>query len=52
MCCRSVLWYLEPDDAIEYAKHYSRAHDAVISVSDESGKLIAVHKHTGDFKET
>jgi hypothetical protein len=47
-----ALWYLEPDDAIEYAKHYSRAHDAVISVSDESGKLIAVHKHTGDFKET
>jgi hypothetical protein len=46
-----ALWYTTPDDAIDYAKHNSRAHDAVISVYDESGNLIAVHKHTGDFKE-
>ncbi len=45
------LWYLQVDHAIEYAKHNSRAHDAVISVYDESGKLLAVHRHTGDFKE-
>ena len=34
------LWYLKVPDAIEYAQHYSRAHDAVIRVYDESGKLI------------
>jgi hypothetical protein len=45
------LWYLKVPDAIEYAQHYSRAHDAVIRVYDESGKLIEVHRHKGDFKE-
>jgi hypothetical protein len=45
------LWYLKVPDAIEYAQHYSRAHDAVIRVYDESGKLIQVHPHKGDFKE-
>jgi len=45
------LWYLEVSDAIEDAEHNSRAHDAVISVYDESGKLIEVHRHKGDFKE-
>jgi hypothetical protein len=28
------LWYLEVRHAIEYAKHRSRAHDAVIHVYD------------------
>jgi len=37
------LWYLKVPDAIKYAQHYSRAHDAVIRVYDESGKLIQVH---------
>jgi hypothetical protein len=46
-----ALWYTTPDDAVDYAKHNSRAQDAVINVYDESGKLIAVHKHTGDFRE-
>ena len=46
------LWYLQTSDAIEYAKHYSRAHDAVINVYDAAGKLIEVHRHKGDFKET
>ena len=45
------LWYLGVIDAIEYAKHYSRAHDSVIQVYDAAGKLIEVHKHKGDFKE-
>ena len=45
------LWYLEVSNAIGYAKHYSRAHDAVISVYDDAGKLIEVHRHKGDFKE-
>ena len=25
------LWYTAPDDAINYAKFYSRSHDAVIA---------------------
>jgi hypothetical protein len=45
------LWYLKVSDAIAYAEHDSRAHDAVISVYDASGKLLQVHRHKGDFKE-
>jgi hypothetical protein len=45
------LWYLAVSDAIGYAQHYSRAHDAVISVYDAAGKLIEVHRHKGGFKE-
>jgi hypothetical protein len=49
-----ALWYGEPDavaNAIGYAKFYSRSHDAVIRVYDESGSLIETHEHAGDFKE-
>jgi hypothetical protein len=45
------LWYLEVDDAIGYAKHRSRAHDAVIRVYDAAGNVIETHEHKGDFKE-
>ena len=45
------LWYLNVNHAIGYAKHYSRAYDAVINVYDAAGKLIEVHRHKGDFKE-
>ena len=45
------LLYLEIREAIDYAKFYSSSRDAVISVYDESGKLIEVHRHQGDFKE-
>jgi hypothetical protein len=38
-------------DAIEYAKHYSRSHDAVIRVYDAAGNVVGTHKHAGDFKE-
>jgi hypothetical protein len=52
MFCHSVgLWYGEPDDAIGYAKHRSRSHDAVISVYDDAGNLIETHEHAGQFKE-
>jgi hypothetical protein len=44
------LWYGEADDAVEYAKFFSRSHDAVIRVCDEAGKLIKLHRHEGDFK--
>jgi hypothetical protein len=48
------LWYGEPNavsNAIGYAKFRSRSHDAVIRVFDETGSLIEMHEHAGDFKE-
>jgi hypothetical protein len=48
------LWYGEPNavaNAIDYAKFYSRSHDAVIRVYDESGNVIQTHEYKGDFKE-
>jgi hypothetical protein len=38
-------------NAIDYAKLYSRSHDAVIRVYDSTGNVIATHEQTGDFKE-
>ena len=45
------LWYIKPDDGIDYAKVRSRSHDAVIRVYDEVGNVIETHEHKGDFKE-
>jgi hypothetical protein len=48
------LWYGGPNaasNAIGYAKHRSRSHDAVIRVYDAAGKRIEVQRHKGDFKE-
>jgi hypothetical protein len=45
------LWYTEPDDAVEYAKFFSRSHHAVIRVYDDAGNVIETHEHAGDFKE-
>ena len=48
------LWYAEPNaisNAVGYAKFYSRSHDAVIRVYDETGNVIETHEHAGDFKE-
>jgi hypothetical protein len=48
------LWYAGPDatnNAIGYAKHRSRSHDAVIRVYDEAGNVIETHGHAGEFKE-
>jgi hypothetical protein len=44
------LWCGDPD-AISNAGFYSRSHDAVIRVYDESGNVIQTHEHKGDFKE-
>jgi hypothetical protein len=38
-------------NAIGFAKFYSRSHDAVIRVYDESGDVIETHEHKDDFKE-
>jgi len=42
------LWYGEPNatsNAIGYAEHYRRSHDAVIRVYDESGSVIERHEY-------
>jgi hypothetical protein len=47
------LWYdglNAISNAVGYAKHYSRSHDAVIRVYDEAGNVIEMHEHQGDFK--
>jgi hypothetical protein len=38
-------------NAIDYAKFYSRSHDAVSRVYGEADNLIETHQHKGDFKE-
>ena len=48
------LWYREPNaasNAVDYAKFYSRSHDAVIRVYDAAGNMIETHEHKGDFNE-
>ena len=50
----SRLWYGDTNavaNAIGYAEHYSRSHNAVIRVYDDVGNVIETHKHAGDFKE-
>ena len=45
------LWYTKASDAVYYAKLYSRSHDAMIRVCDETGCVIETHEHKSDFKE-
>jgi hypothetical protein len=48
------LWYGEPNavsNAIGYAIHRSRSHDAVIRIYDAPGNVIETHEHAGEFKE-
>ena len=50
----SPMWYRGPTaitDAIDHAKFFSRSHDAVIRVYDETGNLIETQEHAGDFRE-
>jgi hypothetical protein len=37
-------------DAIDYAEHRSRSHDAVICVYDDAGNVIETHEHKGEFQ--
>ena len=37
-------------NAIGYAVHRSRSHDAVIRVYDKAGNVIETHEHKGDSK--
>jgi hypothetical protein len=48
------LWYGDANavaNAVGYATHYSRSHDAMIRVYDDAGKVIESHEYKGDFKE-
>jgi hypothetical protein len=45
------LFSLPINNAIDYAKFFSRSHNAVIRVYDAAGNVIETHEHTGDFKE-
>jgi len=45
------LWYDTPHNAIGYAMHSSRSHDAVIRVYDAVSNVTETHNHVGDFKE-
>jgi hypothetical protein len=49
-----AVWCGEPNaitNAIGYAMHRSRSHDAVFRVYDLAGNVIETHEHAGDFKE-
>jgi hypothetical protein len=42
------LWYGEPDaisNAVDYAKFFSRSHDAVIRVYEAGGNVIETQEH-------
>ena len=38
-------------NAIGFAEHFSRSHDAVIRVYNDAGNLIETHEDEDDFKE-
>src|SRR5215475_4636381 len=46
------LWYGPPDNAIGYAMHSSRSHNAVIRVYDAAGNVIKTHEHAEPVQRT
>jgi hypothetical protein len=54
MPCPIGFCYGEPNtisNAISYEKLFSRSHDAVIRVYDETSNVIETHEHAGQFKD-
>ena len=48
------MWYAGSNvvsNAVDYAKFFSRSHDAVIRVYDEAGTVIETYEHAGESKE-
>jgi hypothetical protein len=45
-------WYLEVRQAIDFAKHQSRSHDAVINIYDNAGNVIQTHEHKGELEKS
>jgi len=48
---RKQTWPFAISNIVDHAKFYSRSHDAVSRVYNESGNVIEAHEHAGDFKE-
>ena len=49
------LWYDGPSavvNAIGYALHRSRSHDAVVRLYDTEGNVVGTHEHRGAFRES
>ena len=46
-----AIFYMRIQQAVGFAKFYSRLHSALIRVYDNTGKLIEVHRHKGDLEE-
>lgn len=47
-----LLWFEGPeaiDDAVNYARFFSRSHPAVIRVFDESGRIVETLEFADDF---
>jgi len=44
------LWYTKPNDAIDYAKFFSRSHDAVVRVYDAAGNVDRAARGRGSVK--
>jgi hypothetical protein len=38
-------------NAVDFAKFFSRSHDAVIRIYDDAANVIETHEHNGDFEE-
>jgi hypothetical protein len=50
-CLRSVGYLTcDVEPAIDYAKFYSRSHNAVIRVYDAARNMIDVHERKGEFQ--
>ena len=45
------LWYGLAQDAVGYAKFYSRSHAMIVRIFDESGGLIKTHESQSAFRE-
>ena len=43
------LWHDTPENAVGYAMHSSRSHDAVIRVYDDAGNVIGLRRQTADL---
>jgi hypothetical protein len=48
---RKQAWPFAISNIVDHAKSYSRSHDAVIRVYDESGNVIETRGHKKDFRE-
>jgi hypothetical protein len=48
---RPVMGPNAASNTVSYARHYSRPHNAVIRVYDDTDNVIETQEHKGEFKE-